>query len=154
MKLKEIIQQDFVLAMKEKNEGAKLALGNLKTKITEMEKMNSNQELNDVDIIKIVSKLVKQRMESSSQYLSAGREDLADKEEFEITVLVKYLPKKMSKNELTVELGLIINNFKMMNLNPQALIGKTIGEFNKKFPGLAEVSELRIVIDELLTDIN
>jgi uncharacterized protein YqeY len=153
MKLKEIIQQDYVLAMKEKNEGAKLALGNLKTKITEMEKSNSNQELVDSEIIKIISKLVKQRMESSSQYVAAGREDLANKEEFEITVLNKYLPKKMGRDELAVELKIIVDGFKTIS-NKQALIGKTIGEFNKKFVGLAEVSELRIVIDELLTDIN
>ena len=144
------IQEDFIVAMKCKDAGTKLALQGLKTKITEAQKENGNGNIDDVEIIKIVTKMVKQREESILQYKSANRGDLAEKEEMEIKALSKYMPRKFSDDEIRNECTEIIENFKSMNLNQNALVGKTIGEFNKKHPGMADVNNVRNIIQTLI----
>lgn len=144
------IQEDFIVAMKCKDNGTKLALQGLKTKITETQKENGNGNIDDVEIIKIVTKMVKQREESILQYKSANRGDLVAKEEMEITALSKYMPEKFTDNEIAAKCNEIIETFKGLNLNQNTLIGKTIGDFNKKYPGMADVNKIRIVVETLL----
>ena len=144
------IQEDFIVAMKNKDDGAKLALQGLKTKVVEAQKENSNGRIDDVEIIKIITKMVKQREESILQYKSANRLDLVEKEELEINALSKYMPQKFSDNEIHVKCSEIIETLKSLNLNQNALIGKTIGEFNKKYPGMADVNDIRKIIQTLL----
>ena len=57
-------------------------------------------ELADPDVLAIIEKMIKQRRESIAQYESAGRQDLADVEQFEIKVLSEYLPQPLSEAEL------------------------------------------------------
>ena len=79
MTIKERIQQDFILAMKAKDENAKSALSGVKSKITEAEKAKSNEALTDDEVIKVLTKAIKQREESQKIYEEAGREELARK---------------------------------------------------------------------------
>lgn len=144
------IQEDFIIAMKNKDENTKLALQGLKTKITEAEKEKGNTKLDDNEIIKLVTKMIKQREESILQYKSANRGDLVAKEEMEITALSKYMPEKFTDNEIAAKCNEIIETFKGLNLNQNTLIGKTIGDFNKKYPGMADVNKIRIVVETLL----
>lgn len=144
------IQEDFIIAMKNKDENTKLALQGLKTKITETEKEKGNTKLDDNEIIKLVTKMIKQREESILQYKSANRGDLVAKEEMEITALSKYMPEKFTDNEIAAKCNEIIETFKGLNLNQNTLIGKTIGDFNKKYPGMADVNKIRIVVETLL----
>lgn len=144
------IQEDFIIAMKNKDENTKLALQGLKTKITEAEKEKGNTKLDDNEIIKLVTKMIKQREESIIQYKSANRGDLVAKEEMEITALSKYMPEKFTDDEIAAKCNEIIETFKGLNLNQNALIGKTIGDFNKKYPGMADVNKIRIVVETLL----
>ena len=144
------IQEDFIIAMKNKDENTKLALQGLKTKITEAEKEKGNTKLDDNEIIKLVTKMIKQREESILQYKSANRGDLVAKEEMEITALSKYMPEKFTDDEIAAKCNEIIETFKGLNLNQNTLIGKTIGDFNKKYPGMADVNKIRNVIQTLL----
>lgn len=144
------IQEDFIIAMKNKDENTKLALQGLKTKITEAEKEKGNTKLDDNEIIKLVTKMIKQREESIIQYKSANRGDLVAKEEMEITALSKYMPEKFTDDEIATKCNEIIEIFKGLNLNQNALIGKTIGDFNKKYPGMTDVNKIRIVVETLL----
>ena len=108
--LKELIQKDFIESMKLKQERKKLALSRLKTKITEAEKLNGNVELSDDEIIKVVTKAVKQREESYKIYVDAGRTELAENEKVELDTLKLYLPKQMSIEEITTEVQTIPND--------------------------------------------
>src|SRR5690606_1878541 len=56
--------------------------------------------LDDAGIMKVIGSLIKQRRDSVEQYKAAGRDDLAQKEESEISVLQNYLPQQMSADEL------------------------------------------------------
>ena len=100
MELENKIQADFVSAMKNKQENTVTALRSVKAAI-QNEKVNGvYHELTDADVLKLIEKLVKQRKESIEIYSQAGRDELADKEQQEMFVLMNYLPKMMTEDEL------------------------------------------------------
>ena len=138
MTLKEKIQTEFVTAMKAKDEVAKSALSGLKEKITEAEKANGNISLGDTEIVKVVSSAIKQRKQSVEAFENAGRSDMAQSEKNEIMVLEKFLPSQMSPENIEKEVREIIQSMPEVATNPNALQGKTMGTFNKKFPGQAD----------------
>ncbi len=98
MSLKQSISEKLKTAMKEKNPAMLGVLRGITSKITEAEKANSNQELSDDDVIKVIEKLAKQREESISLYKQGNREDLVQSEQFELDVLKEYLPQKMDES--------------------------------------------------------
>lgn len=138
MTLKEKIQTEFVTAMKAKDEVAKSALSGLKAKITEAEKANGNISLGDTEIVKVVSSAIKQRKQSVEAFENAGRSDMAQSEKNEIMVLEKFLPSQMSPEDIEKEVREIISGMPEVATNANALQGKTMGTFNKKFPGQAD----------------
>jgi uncharacterized protein YqeY len=150
MNLKERIQTDFVKAMKSKDVIGKRALSSLKAKITEAEKANKNVELGDAEIIKVITSAIKQRTQSHTEYVKFGRIDLADVEMEDINVLETYLPAQMSREEIREAAVGIMNGFSEVITNPNALIGKTIGEFNKQFVGRADMNIVRTVVHDLV----
>lgn len=100
MELEKTLQADLVSAMKGHQENAIAALRSVKAAI-QNEKVNGTyHELTDNDIVKLIQKLVKQRQESIEIYTQAGRHELADKEQKEMFVLMNYLPKSLSEEEL------------------------------------------------------
>jgi uncharacterized protein YqeY len=138
MTIKEKIQADFIAAMKAKNEIAKSALSTIKAKITEAEKANGNKELSDDEVIKVVNKAIKQREESALIYSEAGRPELASKELLELSVLMDYMPTQMTEDEIETAVREIIINLSSVVTNRNALIGKTMGVFNKNYQGRAD----------------
>lgn len=149
MNLKQQIQADFIQAMKSKNEDAKRAISSLKAKITEAEKANKNTELTDTEVIKVVSSAIKQRKQSLEEYVKYSRIDLASVEKAEITVLERYLPKQMTEDDIENAVREIIQSFTVAITNRNALVGKTIGEFNKKYTGKANISLLKQIVEKV-----
>lgn len=145
--MKTKIQEDFIKAMKEKNNIAKTALSSLKAKITEGEKANNNKELSEVEIIKIINKAIKQREDSALIYRKANRIEQAILEESESQVLRQYMSKQLSNDELDSILLEILS--KNVNLPKQAMVGKTIGEFNKQHQGKADLDRVKSRLDIL-----
>lgn len=150
MKLKDKIQNDFIVAMKAKDENAKIALSGLKAKITEAEKANGNVELSEDDLIKVINKAIKQREESEQIYQQAGRQDMAQKEADEVKVLRTYMPSQMTLEEIEPIVFDIIENLKSVTTNRNALIGKAMGEFNKNYQGKADLKVVSSVIHKIL----
>ena len=150
MKLKDRIQNDFIVAMKAKDENAKIALSGLKAKITEAEKSNGNVELSEDDLIKVINKAIKQREESEQIYQQAGRQDMAQKEADEVKVLRTYMPAQMTLEEIEPIVFDIIENLKSVTTNRNTLIGKAMGEFNKNYQGKADLKVVSSVIHKIL----
>ena len=150
MSIKEKVQLDFVNAMKAKDVIVKAALSGLKSKITEAEKANGNKELSDDEVIKVITSAIKQRKQSVEEFTKGGRADLSDKESGEILVLEVYLPKQMSDEEIKIAVNEIIVSFPDTSANRNALIGKTMGAFNKKFTGKADNSKVKTIIESLI----
>ena len=149
MTLKEQIQKDFITAMKNKDESTKSALSGLKSKITEAEKVNGS-ELSDDDILKLINKGIKQREESIRLFIEGSRPELAVKESEERIVLMNYLPAQMTDEEIEIAVREIIVGLPTMT-NANALSGKTMGEFNKKYQGKADSKRVLEVIKKIIS---
>lgn len=150
MSLKEKINQDFITAMKAKDLVVKSALSGIKSKITEAEKAKGNVELSDQDVLKVITTGIKQRKQSYDAFVLGNREDLATKEQDEIKVLEVYLPKQMTELEIQVEIRKIVQEGTQVSTNTQALIGKIVGEFNRRHQGMADVSVVKKFVTELI----
>ncbi len=98
--LQETVKKDMVQAMKDKNELSKKVLRMMMSEIRNAEIDKPDHNLTDEDVLKVIAKLEKQRKDSIKQYIAGGRQDLADSESEELTVISKYLPAKMSELEL------------------------------------------------------
>jgi len=99
MSIVETITVDMKDAMRAKDKVALTAIRALKTAITNAEKSGSG-EVGDTDIISIIRKQVKQRLDSITQYNAADRPELAEIEQSEIAILEKYLPQALSEEEI------------------------------------------------------
>jgi len=148
--MKKKIQEAFVNAMKAKDDVAKSALSSLKAAITLAEKVDGVTDLSEDEIYKIVNKAIKQREESQKIYEDAGRDELARKECDEANVLRMFLPKQMTPNEIGQALTEIMQSFPDTINNPNVLIGKSIGEFNKKYQGRADVGVVKEIATKLI----
>jgi uncharacterized protein YqeY len=138
--------------MKEKNVVSKSALSGLKAKITEAEKSNGNQPLNDNEIIKVITSCIKQRKQSVEEFTKGNRLDLAENELNEIKVLEVYLPKQMTEEEIETEVRIIMDTISDKS-NVQRLVGQTIGQFNKKFTGTADISIVKNIIEKIASSL-
>jgi uncharacterized protein YqeY len=94
------IQTDITEAMKSKNATTLAVLRGLKTAITENTKLVGKNDISELEIINIIRKQIKQREDSMLAFAQANRIDLRDKEEAEVFVLQRYLPKELSESEL------------------------------------------------------
>jgi len=150
MTLKEQIQSKFIEAMKAKDDVSKSALSGLKAKITEAEKANGNVSLGDTEIVKVVSSAIKQRKQSVDAFEQAGRTDLVDREKGEILVLEYFLPKQMSEESIETAVREIISSLPDVATNPNALQGKTMGAFNKAYPGQADPKVVMEIIKKVI----
>jgi uncharacterized protein YqeY len=148
--LKEQIQKDFITAMKAKDETTKRTLSSFKAKITEAEKANKNTELTDSEVIKVLNSAIKQRKQSFDEYTKYGRTESAQSEMDEITVLQRYLPKQMTEVEVEVAVRELVINFQDVVTNSQALAGRLIGEFNKKYTGLSDIETVKRIVNKIV----
>lgn len=104
-------------------------------------------ELDDSRIIGILDKMVKQRRESISQYEAAERNDLADKEKFEIEVIQTYLPQALSDDEIETIISEAINSTGAASIKE---MGKVMGVVKPKIVGRADMGEVSGKIKALL----
>lgn len=104
-------------------------------------------ELKEEDEIKILQKLVKSRKDSLEIFQQQNRPDLAKKEEEEITVIEKFLPKQMSADEIKTELEKIIVT---VGASSPADMGKVMGAATKQLAGKADGKTISALVKELL----
>ena len=103
MNLKEKINEDLKSAMKEGDKTRLTTVRSIRALILEFEKSGSGKELTAEEEIKLLSSAAKKRKDSIEQFKNAGRNDLADKEEAELNILMSYLPKQLSEEEIDIE---------------------------------------------------
>jgi uncharacterized protein YqeY len=99
MSLKQQIISDMTAAMKAQDAARTSTLRMLKAAITNREKEGGG-ELTDEDVQKLLRSQVKQRRDSVEQFQNAGRQELADKESVEISIIEAYLPQAASQEEI------------------------------------------------------
>ena len=145
MNLKDKINFDLKLAMKSGEKLRLTTIRSIRALILEFEKSGANRELTPEEEIGLISSAAKKRKDSIEQYKNAGRNDLAENEEKELLILMEYLPKQLTDDELESEIRNIAieigasNKSDFPKLMPQAVKilkwkadGKKIKEFVDK----------------------
>ena len=149
MSLTEKISADLIAAMKSKDKVALEALRAAKTAYTlARAEKGAESVLTGEEELKIIQKLVKQRRESAAIYREQNRPDLYEKEETEADVLEKYLPARMSTEELTALLKGIIER---LGVKSPAEMGKVMGIASRELAGKADGKEISSIVKLLLT---
>ncbi|HSH53527.1 MAG TPA: GatB/YqeY domain-containing protein [Methylotenera sp.] len=108
MSLKAQISEDMKTAMRAKDSARLGAIRLLQAAIKQRE-VDERIELTDTDVIAAIEKMLKQRRDSIAAYESANRQDLADVEKFEVTVLQTYLPQQLTEEELNAILEKVVS---------------------------------------------
>lgn len=147
MTLEERIQKDLVTAMKNHQENALAALRSIKTAIQNEKTNGTYHELTDTDVVGIIQKLVKQRKESMDIYSQAGRNELADKEQKEMLVLMEYVPKQLTEEEVEEKVKEIITETGASSMKD---MGKVMGLATQRMKGLAEGKTISQIVKNLL----
>lgn len=127
------IKKDMVQAMKDRDDLTKTVLRTLSSEFKNAE-IDKGASLEDGDVIKVLSKLEKQRKDSIQAYKDAGREDLVASEMAELVIIQKYLPAKLTTEELSklvdeslAELGESVNFGSVMKSVVSKAQGKADG---------------------------
>lgn len=106
-----------------------------------------DEALSDDECMKVIKKLVKQRKDSIEQFIAGGREDLADDEKFELSVLETFLPAQMSREDLINAVKAEIE--KIGEIDPTKK-GQITGSIIKALSDKADGKDIKEVVDELL----
>jgi uncharacterized protein len=133
--LKDQLKDQQKLAMLAREKARLGAIRLLMAEIKQRE-VDSRIELNDEDILAVVTKMVKQRRDSISQFEAAGRQDLADKESAEIVVLQEFLPQQLTADEIA---ALIEQAIAESGAAVMADMGKVMAVLKPKIQGRADV---------------
>ena len=144
--LKEKLMEDLKSAMKEKNTNKKNAVQMVRTAILQIEK-DKGIEVEDEKILEIIAKEVKTRKDSLTEFEKAGRDDLIKQTQEEIEVLSTYLPKQLSKEELTEKIKEIIAQISASSIKD---MGAVMKEAKKQIGTAADGKTINEVVKELL----
>ncbi|HEY6063235.1 MAG TPA: GatB/YqeY domain-containing protein [Chitinophagaceae bacterium] len=149
MSLEQKIMTELKAAMLAKDEAALRSLREVKAAILLAKTSEgAGGELKAEDEIKLLQKLVKQRKDSLEIFQQQNRADLARKEEEEIAIISKFLPKQMSAEEVKAELVKIIA---AVGATSPADMGKVMGAATKQFAGMADGKTISGLVKELLS---
>ncbi|TNF41143.1 MAG: GatB/YqeY domain-containing protein, partial [Bacteroidetes bacterium] len=147
MTLSDKINDDLKEAMKSREKEKLEALRNIKKVIIEAKSVKgAGSELDDDEVLKIISKLAKQGSESAEIYQKQGRSDLYEQEMFQVGVFQKYLPAKLSDEELSGNIKAIIAELGAASMKD---MGKVMGVASKKLAGLADGKDISAKVKEL-----
>ncbi len=147
MSLKQQITDDMKTAMRAK-ETARLGAIRLLLAAMKQREVDERIELSDADVVAIIEKMNKQRRDSISQYEAAGRQDLADVEKFEMTVLAAYMPQQLSEAEITTAITEAIAASDAAS--PQDM-GKVMSIVKHKLAGRADMGKVSALIKAQLS---
>jgi uncharacterized protein YqeY len=123
MALLEQINVDLKKAMLERDEVTRDTLRMIKSELL---------TLDNPDELVVLSRAVKSRRDSIKSYVEGGRQDLADKEQAEIEVIERYLPKQLSEDEAREAIAGIIEE---LGLSSKKDLGKVMKEVKARYPG-------------------
>lgn len=144
MALLEQISNDLKEAMKSKDKEKLNVIRSLKSAVG-LKKIELKHELNDEEIIDVVSKQVKMRKESIVEFAKGKRDDLIEQYQKEIDVLKGYLPEQISKEEAIKIIEEAFDKVKPENNKQMGLIMK---EVSSKLKGVFDMKEASNIIRE------
>jgi uncharacterized protein YqeY len=148
MSLEQKVMAEMKDAMKSKDEAALRGLRAIKAEIIKAKtEPGAGGEISAEKELSLLQKMMKQRKDSLEIYRQQNRDDLAKKEEEEIAVIEKFLPKQLSQEELKTEVQQIISETEASSPTD---MGKVMGVATKKLAGRADGKTISAMVKELL----
>ena len=147
MNLTQQIREDMKTAMRAKDSVRLGAIRLLLAAIKQRE-VDERIELSDVDVIAVINKMIKQRRDSIIQFEAAARQELADIEKFEISVLQTYMPQPMTEVEVEVAVNDAIASSGVQSAQE---MGKVIVLLKTKLAGRADMSKVSALVKARLS---
>ncbi|TCP69332.1 GatB/YqeY domain-containing protein [Baia soyae] len=147
MSLAQQLTQDMKTALKS---GDKERLSVIRMVLASIKKseIDNRGPLNDEDTLQVVLREVKQRQDSISEFEKADRQDLADKERFELGILQAYLPEQLSEEEVR---AIVIETLQAVGASSKADMGKAMGAILPKVKGKADGKLVSKLVQEALS---
>lgn len=146
MSIKEKLAEDMKTAMKAKD-SARLSTIRMLNSVLKNREIDQRRELSDEEVVAAISTAVKQRRDSIEQFKAGGRQDLVEKEEAEVAILMAYLPQQLTEDEIR-------DIVKSAIAETSATSGKDMGKVMKvimpKTKGKADGGLVNKVVKELL----
>jgi hypothetical protein len=146
MSLKDQITEDMKTAMRAKDTD-RLGTIRLLQAAMKQKEVDERITLDDVAVVAIVDKLIKQRKDSIAAFTQAGRQDLADKEAAEMTVLQAYLPARLSPEEVAAEVRAIVAE---IGASGPGDMGKVMGAVKTRLAGKADMGQVSAAVKAAL----
>ncbi|MDK2918298.1 MAG: uncharacterized protein PWQ37_1031 [Candidatus Petromonas sp.] len=147
MSLKDKLMQDLKTAMKEKNKIKKSVITMIRAAIKQYE-VDNRTEINDDGVIEIIAKQLKQKKDAIEEFKKGDRQDLVDETEKEIEILLQYLPKQLSEDEIRV---IVKETIEKHNASSPKDMGKVMGALMPKMKGKADGKLVSKIVKELLS---
>ena len=148
MALEQQIMAEMKEAMKSKNEAALRGLRAIKAEIIKAKtEPGASGEIDEATEQKFLQKMMKQRRDSLDIFVKQGREDLAEKEREEMSIIEKFLPKQLSEAEIKEAVALIITE---TGAASAADMGKVMGAASKQLAGKADGKTISAIVKEML----
>ncbi len=147
MTLKERLAEDLKSAMKDKNIVRKNVVQFVRAGVLQVEKDNK-VTLDDNGVLEVIAKQLKQRKDSLPDYEKSGRDDLIAELKAEMDVLMEYLPKQLTREELQVIVKEIIDNLGATSIKD---MGKVMAEAKNKTVGRADGRMINEIAKDLLS---
>ena len=146
--IRPLIEEAVKVSMKNRD---KEITSTLRMAISELKKeeIDKRIDLEDEQVIQILQRMIKQRKDSYSQFLDAGRNELAEKEQNEITILSDFLPEQLSEEELNLIVTEVIKETAASG--PQDM-GKVMGSLKQRIQGNADMGLVSKIVKENLSD--
>jgi len=136
--LKTRINDDMKAAMRAK-EKERLGVIRLILAAIKQREVDERIDLDDTQVLAVLDKMVKQRRDSIEQFMNAGREELADKERFELDLIQGYMPAALSEVELD---ALIKEAVSAVGASSMQDMGKVMAELKPKIQGRADMGQV------------
>ena len=144
--LKETLLENIKTSMKARELERVKVLRNVQAVIKQIE-IDRRIELDDADVLDILQKQLKQRQESLSIFTENGRDDLANKEQFEIDIINEFMPKQMDDAEIA---ALVNAEIKGQGATSMRDMGNVMGVLKTKTAGRADPALISKLVKEAL----
>ncbi|MBX2834850.1 MAG: GatB/YqeY domain-containing protein [Micavibrio sp.] len=146
------INEALKTAMREKDQMAvstvRLIMAALKDRDITARGNGKAEGVSDNEILAMLQTMIKQRRESATIYCDAGREELAEREEAEIEVIQKFLPKQLSEEETLAAIDAIIGESGAQGIKD---MGKVMGELKCKYAGQLDMGKVGGLVKQKLS---
>ncbi len=142
MSLKTRISDDMKTAMRAKD-APRLGAIRLLLAAMKQKEIDERVELADTDVISIIEKMIKQRRDSIAQYEAGNRQDLADAEKFEVTVLAAYMPQALPEAEIAAAIAEAVQ---ASGAKAMSDMGKVMAVLKPKLAGKADMGKVSALV--------